>query len=38
MILRTMKRLSHKIAISVFTLLEVLGLPRGDEKQEGGGA
>lgn len=33
MILRTMKRISHKVAISIFTLLEVLGLPRDGKKQ-----
>ncbi len=35
MILRTLKRLSHKVAISVFTILEVLGLPRDGKKLEG---
>ncbi len=38
MILRTLKRLSHKVAISVFTLLEVLGLPRDGKKPEERGA
>ncbi len=38
MILRTMKRISHRVAISVFTLLEVLGLPRDGKKPEGRGA
>ena len=36
--LRTLKRISHKVAISIFTLLEVLGLPRDGKKQEGRGA
>ena len=35
MILRTLKRISHKVAISLFTLLEVLGLPRDGTKREG---
>ena len=38
MILRTLKRISHKIAISVFTILEVVGLPRDGKKPEGRGA
>ena len=35
MILRALKRISHKVAISVFTLLEILGLPRDGKEQEG---
>lgn len=38
MILRTVKRLNRKIAISMFTLLEVLRLPRANEKHEDRGA
>ena len=38
MILRVMKRISHKVAISVFTILEVLGLPGEGKKREGRGA
>lgn len=34
MILGTMKRISHKVAISIFTVLEVLGLPREGKKKE----
>lgn len=33
MILRAMKRISHKVAISVFTALELLGLPRDGKKR-----
>ena len=38
MILRAMKQISHKVAISVFTLLEVLGLPRDGRTPGGRGA
>jgi hypothetical protein len=33
-----MKRISHKLAISIFTVLEILGLPRDGKKQERQGA
>jgi hypothetical protein len=31
MLMRLVKRVSRKLAISVFALLEVLGLPRGGD-------
>ena len=32
MILRTIRRINHKIALSMFTVLEVFGLPRTGKK------